>query len=213
MPDILPGYSWDARVARYRSATTGRYTSRNDVLGLLNAQVTTAETRLGNLVTALHEGRISSSTWQATMRDELRRLHSQNRALGVGGWDRMQFGRDWGAVGGRLGGPGGDYARMTNLAQGITDGSVSLPQALERVRGYVGNARVQFWEAERMALFQTGRAYEQRRRLGASEHCPGCVEYAAMSWQPLGVLPSCGDGSTECNTHCRCVMENREITA
>lgn len=211
MADILPGYSYDGDSHRYRSSDTGRYVARRDILGLLNTQINSAEQRWGDLVTAYHEGRISASTWQSTMRDEARRLHSQNRALGVGGWDRMQFGRDWGAVGGRLGGYGGDYGRMENLAHGIANGSVSLPQALERVRGYVGNARIQFWEADRDAARQTGRQYEERRRLGSAEHCADCVEYASMSWQPLGTLYPPGEGSA-CSTHCRCTLERREVS-
>lgn len=208
--EILPSYTWSRDVARYRSTETGRFTARRDIINLLETQVSSAERRLGELTTAYYEGRVSASTFQVTMRDELRQLHSQQRALGAGGWDRMDN-RAWGAVGGRLGGFGGDYERMTNLAQAIANGEVTLPQALNRINGYVGNSRIQFWEAEREAARQTGRRYEEARRLGSAEHCNSCVDYAAQGWQPLDTLPSPGVDS-ECGTHCRCTLERREVT-
>lgn len=206
--EILPGYSWNPESARYRSAETGRFVARRDIIGLLETQTNSAERRLGELVTALHEGRVDSSTWQVTMRDELRRLHSQQGALGAGGWDRMDN-RAWGRVGGHL---QADYARMTQLARDIADGKVSLPQALNRVDGYVISARRNFFEADRDAMRRSGRQFEERRRLGSAEHCSGCVDYAAMSWQPLDILPIPGDGSTECGSRCKCTMERREVT-
>jgi hypothetical protein len=209
MADVLPGYTYNRESARYRNSETGRFVARRDIISLLEAQTNGAENRLGELVTALHEKRIDASTWQSVMRDELRRLHSQNAALGAGGWDRMDF-RAWGRVGGYL---AGDYTRLTNLAQDIADGKVSLPQALNRVDGYVISARRNFFEADRDAMFRSGRAFEERRRLGSSEHCAGCVDYAAMGYQPLGVLPIPGDGSTECKSWCKCIIERREVTA
>lgn len=207
---ILPSYTYSTDVARYRSTETGRFTARRDIINLLETHVDSAERRLGELTTAYFEGNISPSTFQVTMRDELRQLHSQQRALGAGGWDRMDN-RAWGSVGGRLGGFGGDYERMTNLARDIANGEVTLPQALNRINGYVGNSRIQFWEAEREAARQTGRMYEERRRLGNSEHCSDCVDYAAQGYQPLDTLPPPGIGSI-CSTHCRCTLERKEVT-
>lgn len=206
---ILPGYTWNRDVARYRSTDTGRFVARRDIIGLLESQTNSAETRLGELVTALHEGRVSASSWQSVMRDELRRLHSANAALGAGGWDRLDY-RAWGRVGGYL---QADYARMERLAQDIADGKATLPQALQRVNGYVVSARRNFFEGERQAMQRSGRQWEERRRLGgAIEHCGDCLDLVAQGWQPMGALPVPGDGSTECKSWDRCVMERREVT-
>lgn len=206
MADVLPGYTWNRESARYRSSATGRFVSRRDIVGLLETQTNSAERRLGELVTALHEKQIDASTWQVTMRDELRRLHSQNMALGVGGWDRADY-RSWGRVGGYL---QADYQRMTNLAQAIADGEVSLPQALNRVNGYVISARRNFFEGDRDAMQRSGQQWEERRRLSSSEHCVSCIDLAGQGWRPLGELPIPGDGSTECGGHDKCLMERRE---
>lgn len=203
--NVLPNYTWDRSVARYRNTTRGFFVSRKDILGLMERQISGSENRLTDLTTAFHEGRISPAIWQEQMRTELRRLHTTNAALGIGGFDRMGF-REWGRTGRLL---RYDYPRLTNLANDILTGKATLPQALNRVNGYVGNARVNFFEAERDALRATGKQHEERRRLGASEHCPSCVDYAGRSWQPLGTLPVPGTQS-ECGTHCRCNMERRE---
>lgn len=208
MADILPGYSFDTRVARYRSSESGRYVARRDIAGLLDAQVNSAETRLGDIVTALHEGRLSASTYQSTMRDELRRLHLQNAALGAGGFEQLGP-REFGRTGGLL---RDDYQRLTHLADGVANGEVTLPQALNRVRGYIGNARINFWEADRdaarMAGNSSGMASLMIRDLGASEHCSSCTDYHSQGWQYD--LPVPGTQS-ECGSHCRCSARYRQV--
>ncbi len=206
--EILPSYTFSRDAARYRSSDTGRFVARRDIVSLLETQTNSAERRLGEMVTALHEGRIDSSTWQVTMRDELRRLGSQNMALGIGGWDRASFAQ-WGRLGGYL---QADYQRMTDLAQGIAAGEVTLPQALNRVAGYVISARRNYYEADRDAMAASDGQFEERRLLGSSEHCGDCIDLAAQGWQPAGELPIPGEG-TECGSHCQCDMERREVVA
>lgn len=206
MADILVGYSWSRNEARYRSSATGRFVARRDVLSLLDTQINTAEQRLGDLVTALHEQRISPGIFQEQMRTELRRLHLQNAALGSGGFERLSN-KEYGRTGQLL---RGDYERLTNLARGIADGTVSLPQALNRVHGYVGNARVNFLEAERdaqkAAAREVGEVLIMIRTLGPSEHCRSCVDYHQRGWQYD--LPSPGTQS-ECMSNCRCGLRYR----
>lgn len=212
MADVLPGFAFDRESARYRNTSTGRFVARRDVLNLMERSIDTAERRLGDLVTALHEKRISPGIFQEQMRTELRRLHLQNSALGAGGFDRLGP-REYGRAGQML---RGDYQRLTNLAQGVVDGNVSLPQALNRVSGYVGTARSNFLHAERDASAdgaqRRGVRMEERRRLGASEHCVDCVRYAGLGWQPLGTLPVPGEASV-CSRNCRCSLERREVEA
>ncbi|MCL4864206.1 MAG: hypothetical protein KJZ93_32660, partial [Caldilineaceae bacterium] len=201
MAELLPGYTWSADAARYRNATTGRFTSRRDIVVQLDAQVAHTEASIAALTEAFHEGRLSASVWTEQMRTELRQLHSQNRALGAGGWDRMSQ-RDWGAVGGKL---QADYQRLVAFAAAVQGGEVTLPQALNRAGMYVGNARTQFWAAERDGRpHHTGMVPIERRVLGVAEHCTaakglrGCVDYYEDGWQLAGVLPLPGDGSTPC---------------
>lgn len=207
MADVLPGYAFNPDTGRYRNVSTGRFVARREVTSLLDNQIRSAESRLSDLTTAMHDGRLSPAAWQEHMGTELRRLHSQNRALAVGGWDRMRS-ADWGAVGGRL---RPDYLRIERLAQDVANGDCTLPQALNRVNGYIGSARIQFWEADRAQRQPAaGNVNLERRQLGIAEHCADCVDYADRGWQASGSLPVPGTGS-ECNTHCRCMMAFREV--
>lgn len=206
MPDVLPGYTFDRTAARYRSTARGQFVSRARITNLLESQVASAEQRLANLVQGLYSKELAPGFAQTLMRDELRRLNLQNNALGKGGFDRLTF-RDYGRAGNQL---RDTYARLTNLVQGIDNGTVTLPQAMSRIQGYVTEARQQFFKAERDALRETGRRFEERRVLSASEHCPDCVSYARQGWQPLGVLPLPGELS-QCGRRCKCSIERREV--
>lgn len=207
MATVLPGFTFDRRSARYRDTSRGQFVSRRTILNLLEQQINGAEKRLGDIVTAMHEGAMSPAYGQTLLRDELRRVHLQNAALGAGGFDRLSF-REYGRAGRSL---RDSYSRMTNLTNDLKAGKVTLPQALNRISGYVGEARVNFLAAERDAVRATGRAYEERRTLHARESCPDCERYAAMGWQPLGMLPVPGEGNTRCRSNCRCSLERREV--
>lgn len=207
MPTILPGFVFDHSAARYRDTATGRFIARRHVMYLMEQQVNRAEDRLGQIIQGLYAKEIAPGYAQTLMRDELRRLTLQNIALGKGGFDRLDF-RDYGRAGRQL---RDTYDRISNLARDMEAGRVTLPQALNRVRGYVGEARKQFFASERDAMRATGRAFEERRRLNPAEHCRDCVRYASMSWRPMGELPAPGEGSV-CGPRCRCTMERREVT-
>lgn len=208
---ILPGYVFERTTGRYRNTATGKFVSRdrgpNSILRLLDRQIDSAERRLGDIVSAMADKSVSPAVGQTLMRDELRRLSLQNAALGKGGIDKLDF-RDYGRVGRQL---RDTYARVANLAQDLHTGRVTLPQALNRVAGYAGEARRNFFVTQRESLQATGRAFEERRRLNVAEHCRSCVRWASMSWRPMGELPPPGSQS-ECGPRCKCTMETREVT-
>jgi hypothetical protein len=206
--DVLPGYRYDTVSRRYRSDETGRFVSRADIVGLLEAQVASLERRLGALTQALHDGNLAPAWYAEQMRTELRRAHLQERALGAGGWHALTA-QDYGSVGRRL---RDDYARIVTLTQGIQEGTVTLPQALNRINGYVGTARLEFWEAERQRA-QPSEASEtviMIRDLGTSEHCPSCLEYHSQGW--AFDLPVPGTQS-ECGPRCRCSLRYRTVAS
>lgn len=205
---ILPGFTYSRTVARYRDTSTGRFVAKARITDLLESNVAGSEQRLGDIVQGVFAKEISAGAAQELMRDEVRRLSLQNAALGKGGIEQLDF-RDYGRAGRQL---RDTYQRMTSLVNGIERGEVSMAQALNRIHGYTSEARAQFFAAQRDAQRATGRIFEERRTLHASESCGDCIALAAMSWQPQGVLPLPCDGSTECKFYCRCTMESREVT-
>lgn len=209
MADLLPGFTYDRSSARYRSAQTGKFVARRDILSQLDAQVRGGEQRLANLTTAFHEGRLSASVWQEQMTTEIRRMHLQNAALGAGGWDRLES-KDFGRVGGKL---RADYQRLESFAKDIQDGKLSIAQAIARSELYAGNARTQFWDAEReRQIADLGMVAIERRRLGSAEHCQDCVNYYDRGWTMAGQLPSPGVGSV-CLTRCKCSLHYNQVEA
>lgn len=204
---ILPGFTYARDAARFRDTSTGRFVARDRITHLLETNVAGAEARLGNIIQGVFAKEIAPGVAQEAMRDEMRRLALQNSALGAGGLDQLNF-RSYGRAGQQL---RDTYARMTNLVNDIGAGKVSMAQALNRVQGYTTEARSLFFAAQRDAQMASGRVWEERRTLHAQESCNSCIDYAALSWQPLGSLPMIGEQS-ECGKYCRCTMETREIT-
>lgn len=203
---ILPGYRFNTVSHRYISQKTGRFVARRDIVGLLDRQIMNSQERIADITRALHEGGISPLVWTTQMREELKQLHLQNMALGMGGWDRATQ-QSYGRVGGRL---RGDYRRIEQLAKDIQDGKATLPQALNRARGYVGNARIQYYDAIKDRAGGSGQEMRtiMRRILGSSEHCPDCLNFYEQGWQPE--LPSPGTESV-CGTYCQCDLLIKEV--
>lgn len=51
---------------------------------------------------------------------------------------------------------------------------------------------------------------EERRVLGAAEHCEDCIALASEGWVPAGTLPPIGV-DTRCGDSCRCTIETRQV--
>jgi hypothetical protein len=205
--DVLPGFSYSKSLGRYRDLGTGRFVARADIVSLLEARVASLENRLTALTTAAVEGKLAPAYFAEQMRTELRRSHLQARAVGAGGIDKLTP-ADYGSVGRKL---RDDYARVANLARDIHDVKVSLPQALNRVQGYAGNARLEFFEADAAAKKEAaagkGMVLLMIRDLGVAEHCADCLGYYEQGWQLDLPLPCVG---SICTTHCRCSVRYRE---
>ena len=209
--DILPGYTWERNTGRYRSNATGKFVARRDILHLLEAQITASEEDLGELTTAVHEGRIAPATWQEQTRTTLRRLVLAQLALGAGGWDRLtplDFGR-----------AGSDlrqlYARIAGTARDIVDSRITLRQALARANEYAGHARSHFYQAERERVQPSASnlVLIERRVLSArGKTCNDCIRFYDRGWQHLGVLPPPGSDSV-CGGNCKCSLLRMEVEA
>lgn len=203
---LLQGYQFNQKAQRY--VRQGRFVARSKIMGLLNTSIAARTERIAAGTTALAEGRISPSVYIARTTTLLKRQYLQNAALGAGGWDRLTQ-ADYGRIGGTL---KGELPRMAEMARQLQAGGISLAQAMNRVNMYEGHARSIFYTTEesRMPAPEPGNVWLERRILGPAEHCISCLTFAAMSWQPLGVLPVPGDAS-ECNGNCRCSKERKQV--
>lgn len=76
-------------------------------------------------------------------------------------------------------------------------------RAVNRAGQYANSAWGSAQTVWRLKAMAAGYQWE-RRRLGLVEkHCPDCLDYAAMGWQPVGTLPPIGDSLCRSNCDCR----------
>jgi hypothetical protein len=202
MADILPGYLFSN--GRYRNESTGRFVSRADINGLLDSQIQSAESRLQGLATAFYEGKIAPAVFVEQVCSEERRLALQNSALAKGGFDRLDYGR----AGQML---RGEYQRIIGTARDVQDGKISLPQLLQRMKSYAGDARVLYFQTKRNQPRQAaeGMTRIQRRMLAAdAQHCAECEQYYSDGWTLDAVSPG---EACSCRGNCRCSLIEREV--
>ena len=206
MPDPLPGFTYDKRIARYRVLTSGHgqragtLVARDKVLTVLREKIDESGDILQRLTTSFQNGDLTAQQWQVAFAEQLKTVHVQQAALGAGGWDRLTQ-RDYGRIGGFL---KADYARLENFAKDIVDEKLTLPQAAARARLYAGKARAEFVATEMESQREAGKT-EERRILGSAEHCSVCPDLAALGWTKLGEQPFPG-GHPECWGACHCTM-------
>jgi hypothetical protein len=211
MSNILPGYTYDSRSARYRSTDTGRFVSRSDILGLLESTTAASEKQISALTTAVMEGQIAPSVWQEQMRTEVKNQVLAQTALGSGGFDRISQ-QSYGRAGADL---RQLYAKISGTAQDIVDGKISAAQAQARANEYAGHARSHFYAADREKVKPSapGRVFIERRLLGGGgKTCADCVSFYDAGWQPFNVLPPPGTDSI-CRGNCRCSLVRKEVEA
>lgn len=207
MAEILTGYTFDKDTGRYRSSGTGRFVARKQITSLLEKQVADTEARMQDLVTALHEEKIAPSVFLAQARTELKRAHITNRALGAGGWDQLDS-KDYGATGGAL---KNAYQRLVGTVEDMQRGDASLPQAQQRMRSYAGDARRQYFDAEksRRQPSDANMVLIYRRIAAADANtCGDCMDYYEQGWQYSVYSPG---ENCECRGSCRCRREEKEV--
>lgn len=207
-------YRWDQRLNHgrggYRSAASGRVVAWNTVRESLDRTIANAEANTRSLCADLREGRISLAEWQLRMRDETRSAHVASYVLQRGGWQQMSQ-ADYGRVGREL---RDQYKYLNRFAQEIKSGKQRLDGTLQnRALLYIRAGRHTFHKAETKTALLLG--FDQERYvLHPADHCRshrkhmGCVERAAASWQPIGLLPDIGECTCHSNDRCTKVFRD-----
>lgn len=160
--------------------------------------------RLVALTKRLSSGKIDVARWQEGVKADLRQAYIQNYLLGIGGKGQLTK-RDYGRVGAML---KNQYKFLARFADGITDRTVSAPQALMRIQMYARSARGAYEKGRQ----RTWEDAKQSRWLvnHALENCEDCLKFEAMGWRnpkDFSTLP--GLCQTKCKANCGCRMEYR----
>lgn len=146
-------------------------------------------------------GDITARELQDDFAVELRRLHSQEFALGRGGWDAVTI-ADRQIIEARL---RDELAFLRELADEARRGNLSDAELKRRLDMYVNDTKTSYWEGKTEGQKDTGMT-KMRRVLNPAEHCTDCEGYAALGFVPIGDLPMPGDGS-RCMSNCVCEVE------
>ena len=207
-------WKWDERLRRYRDTATGRILSFDQVGDLVDDWVDDSISIVAQLANLLATGKLSVQDWQSRMVTEIKNSYIEQAILAGGGRDSMTQG-DWGIVGNLL---RHQYQYLSNFAQEIKAGHLTVGQIVSRASMYINSARSAFWAIRDRREKAKGMTEERWIAIGDEATCGPCASADAENWQPIGTFGQPGSGvvrrkpKTECEglTHCRCRKEYRK---
>lgn len=209
-------WQWLKRAGQYVTAATRRLLGTRDQRRVSDLDLDRHSDNARELADQLAAGTITLDEWHAAMRTEIKNTYIQQYLLARGGVDQMTP-QDWGSVGGMV---ADQYRYLDRFAHEIARAAgaalagagLTVLAIAMRSRMYTNSGRQAFEKAQARTMALVGKG-EVRWTLGVAEHCPGCVEFAALGWRKVadnpynGAVP--GDGTTECVTNCKCHLEYR----
>ena len=203
---VTSNFGWNEQAGRYVDLESGRFVKFIEVRGALESVMESAGASMHDLTQQLIDQQISLADWQSGMMDQIKLAHVAAGSAANGGWAQMSQ-SDWGATGQLI---KEQYEFMRNFSNQIASGEQLLNgQALVRADMYGEAARGTFETMQtRYQLINNGME-EEIRILGEADHCDGCLEQAALGWQPIGTLDDIGE--EECLTRCHCTKKYRKM--
>ena len=189
---------YDNRLHRYRDSATGRLVAFEDVVSVVEAEVTTAERNLERLTKQMLKGELSVDQWQKASAERIRDT-SVRVGLVASGGRKQTTQQNYGAIGAEL---RQQYTFLHDFGVEIEQGLVSDKQALNRIRQYGRNTRATFYKIEFQRRAKVG--YLVKRILDPqSEHCASCIFHQQLNFTSIvNVTPIGVD--CECRSRCRC---------
>lgn len=208
MPENKPLWYWDDSVQRYRSPETGRFVGVDDMNALRVEFMNSQKQRMEGVTNVYASGTIDSLTYERQVKEILKQTYIDNYVMGAGGRNNMTQ-ADWGSVGGMI---HEQYNYLNPFLAQIERGELSQAQIEARLRMYINSASEAFWrglardipidlpaypgdgssaclvncQCQWEIMRVPGVGYDCFWRLGASEHCPDCVERAQI-WNPYSI--------------------------
>ena len=202
-------WQWNEALNRYQDSATGRILSNASVRDLINERQRISGAGSNNLAGMLAGGQLNTRDWEISMRQAIKTEYIQQYMLGKGGLSQMTQ-ADWGSIGGML---ADQYRYLGGFAQEVKAGQLSEAQVAARSKMYINSGREAYERAQRRT---EGEANEVAWMLTVAEHCPDCIAFAQLGWQPIEPWPFVnngnalpGSGNTQCLTNCQCHLEYR----
>ncbi len=208
--DIFQEFKYEPGLNRYRIVSgsgKGQFISKEAFISSTERYVVEQSKKLINLGYELSSQKISLEDFQSSAAKYLKEIHISQVILGNGGIEGITAG-DWGNVGNTLkaqyysgvDSKTGSRYGLKWLVRDLKEGKVSESQLINRLGLYARSGKLSYWKQRSR---KEGTKDFARRTLGASEHCPDCVRYAALGIQPKERLPLPLE-ACECRTNCKC---------
>lgn len=176
----------------------GTFVSPEAVRRALDSVIDTETTRAKALSQSLRDGQITLSHWQTEMSSLLKHLHVATGLAACGGLKNISA-QEMGVLATHI---KGQYVFLREMAMQIRTGQQPLNGTLlSRTALYTQASRGIYCSMVATQAQAQGKT-EERNILGLAEHCAGCLDAAAKSWQPIGSLPPIGE--RDCLSNCRC---------
>jgi hypothetical protein len=197
---VAQEFRYSTGAHRYIDAQ-GRFVPAKAVRSAVDTVIEGANQSVQQVAKQLQAGDISLLTWQQQTAQSIKLLHVANGLAGMGG-QKMASQADYGYMGSLI---KKQYEYLNDFAKDISSGAQKLDGSfLARVKLYSESARGTHVAVEQREMRQSGKA-QSRRILGAVDHCPDCLRFAAMGWRPIGELPVIGQ-DTVCKVNCHCEL-------
>jgi hypothetical protein len=192
-------FSWDKKAQRYRYKDSGRFVGKQAVQSLTQKSVKQSQEAVTVVAWQLIEGKITVAQWEKETASELKKLHSYQYLLGIGGQKQMTN-IDYGVLGGEV---KNEFKYLRQFSNDLLSGKVSEKQFFARLGMYLDASTGTYEKAKLKAHLRAGFRWERRIRT-KEESCAPCIGFAAMGWQQIGSLPNPTE-QCDCRSNCGCV--------
>lgn len=199
-------WGWLDGVKKFWNTVTGFFRGRREVEQ--DAETLIAANTVANeaAIELASTGALDPDAFRAQMREEIKDAYIDQYILGIGGRDQMTA-ADWGSVGGMI---ADQYRYLDGFIDEIRAGTLTEEQIRARAGMYINSSREAFERATQRNA-QELKLTEMAWTLGEAEHCPDCLDLAAMGWVPMGTITQYpGGGQTQCLTNCQCHIAYRD---
>ena len=193
------GFTWDARISRYRGPN-GKLVSPIKVREALDEAIRKTDDRARALGTSLIDGEISATAFYREMRSLVKSVHLYSAASAKGGWAQMTQ-ADYGRVGQIV---RKQYQYLNGFAAEIAGGLPMNGMIPNRAAMYAQAGRATHEDTRRELERANGKTHE-RNILHPADHCSDCVAMRDLGRVPIGTLIPIG--KRICRTQCHCTIE------
>jgi hypothetical protein len=194
-------FQFDRTTQRYRYKDSGKFLSKSAMESLTKKAIAQVKTDLDTVNRLLIDRKISVAAWEEQTRNGLRRLHTWQYFLGLGG-EANSIPSDVTILNERV---RKEFQYLRGFATRINNGELSEAQFLYQANLYVNSTTNTYQLATYKSHSRAGYRWERRIRT-KTESCTECLYYELLGWRTIGNLPQPGQ-ECSCRANCGCFKE------